>query len=127
MAEQSTEETPIIDPIMEGRTVVDDDGTTLGGLLHITTGPVTVNVMLSYPSAAALTEALVKVLSHRPPEGDGPAEDKPPPPTHLVWCHDCSTFIADGEDDKWDAADTADAHRDEHPQHSTQALMEVDG
>ena len=139
MAEQSTEENPVIDPtteetenpvvdpIMEVRTVVDADGTTLGGLLRFTAGPVAVDVMLTYPSAAALTEALVRVLSHRPLEDDEPAEDKPPPSTHLVWCHDCSTFIADGERDKWDAVDTADEHRDEHPLHSTQVLMEVDG
>ena len=129
VVDPTTEENPVVDPTMEVRTVVDADGTTLGGLLRLTTGPVAVDVMLTYPSAAALTAALVKVLSHRPPEDDEPAKDKSKPPlsTHLVWCHDCSTFIADGEPDKWDAADTADAHRDEHPQHSTQVLVEVDG
>ena len=126
VVDPTTEENPVVDPTMEVRTVVDADGTTLGGLLRLTTGPVAVDVMLTYPSAAALTEALVRVLSHRPLEDDEPAEDKPPPPTHLVWCHDCSTFIADGERDKWDAAGTADEHRDKHPQHSTQILMEVD-
>ena len=48
-------------------------------------------------------------------------------PTCVVWCHDCATFISDSEPDRWDAADAADSHRDENPDHKVQILQEVRG